>query len=88
MRPGTDRHRAWSDRQAALAAGLRELRPDLVAFQVVLPLLWWQPQPWEGTPGAHLQQYLQWLLGLQYGKCDSKFGLGVGLTFFGLGSGR
>jgi endonuclease/exonuclease/phosphatase family metal-dependent hydrolase len=36
MRPGADRHRAWSDRQAALAAGLRELRPDLVAFQEAL----------------------------------------------------
>jgi hypothetical protein len=25
MRPGADRHPAWSDRQAALAAGLRKL---------------------------------------------------------------
>jgi endonuclease/exonuclease/phosphatase family metal-dependent hydrolase len=36
MRPGTDRHPAWSDRQRALAAGLRELGPDLVAFQEAL----------------------------------------------------
>jgi endonuclease/exonuclease/phosphatase family metal-dependent hydrolase len=38
MPPGADRPRAWSDRQAALAAGLRELRPDLVAFQEALKL--------------------------------------------------
>jgi endonuclease/exonuclease/phosphatase family metal-dependent hydrolase len=36
MRPGADRHPAWADRQAALAAGLRALRPDLVAFQEAL----------------------------------------------------
>jgi endonuclease/exonuclease/phosphatase family metal-dependent hydrolase len=35
-RPGADRHPAWTDRQAALATGLRELRPDLVAFQEAL----------------------------------------------------
>jgi endonuclease/exonuclease/phosphatase family metal-dependent hydrolase len=34
--PGSDRHPAWSDRQSALAAGLRELQPDLVAFQEAL----------------------------------------------------
>jgi endonuclease/exonuclease/phosphatase family metal-dependent hydrolase len=35
MRPGR-RHPAWEARQAALAAGLRALRPDLVAFQEAL----------------------------------------------------
>jgi hypothetical protein len=36
IRPGADRHPAWSDRQSALAAGLRELQPDLIAFQEAL----------------------------------------------------
>jgi hypothetical protein len=36
MRPGANHHRAWSDRQVVLAAGLRELRADLVAFQEAL----------------------------------------------------
>jgi endonuclease/exonuclease/phosphatase family metal-dependent hydrolase len=35
MRPG-ERHPAWAARQQALAAGLRELGPDLVAFQEAL----------------------------------------------------
>ena len=36
MRPGGERPAAWTARQAALAAGLRALRPDLVAFQEAL----------------------------------------------------
>jgi endonuclease/exonuclease/phosphatase family metal-dependent hydrolase len=36
MRPGADRPPAWTARQVALAAGLRELGPDLVAFQEAL----------------------------------------------------
>jgi endonuclease/exonuclease/phosphatase family metal-dependent hydrolase len=36
IRPGAERHPAWSERQSALAAGLRELQLDLVAFQEAL----------------------------------------------------
>ncbi len=36
MRPGGERPAAWTARQAALATGLRALRPDLVAFQEAL----------------------------------------------------
>jgi len=36
MRPGGERPAAWTARQAALTAGLRALRPDLVAFQEAL----------------------------------------------------
>lgn len=36
IQPGGSHHPAWSDRQLALTAGLRELRPDLIAFQEAL----------------------------------------------------
>jgi hypothetical protein len=36
IRPGGDHHPAWSDRQLALTAAPRELRPDRVVFQEAL----------------------------------------------------